>query len=63
MENNIVKENRYLLNYIEKTLVDQEVLSAEDFQIILIHFRSDISNFILIGKDINCGDFMFQGFL
>eukprot|EP00559_Dactyliosolen_fragilissimus_P005116 CAMPEP_0184855630 /NCGR_PEP_ID=MMETSP0580-20130426/806_1 /TAXON_ID=1118495 /ORGANISM="Dactyliosolen fragilissimus" /LENGTH=680 /DNA_ID=CAMNT_0027350185 /DNA_START=94 /DNA_END=2136 /DNA_ORIENTATION=+ len=56
----IVEENRDLLDYLAKTLVEQEVVSAEEFQMMLVQFNAKVADFSVIGQDRNREALPFQ---
>ena len=56
----ILEENRDLLDHLAKALVEQEVVSAEEFQMMLVQFGAKTADFSIIGKDQNREDLPFQ---
>lgn len=57
---NVLTENRPLLDHLAKTLVDQEVVSAEEFQMMLVQFKAQTTEFSIIGEDRNRDKLPFQ---
>jgi len=49
----LLTENRDLLDHLAKTLVEQEVVSAEEFQMMLVEFRAQTKEFGVIGDERN----------
>merc|ERR1712232_92356 len=49
----ILAGNMDLLHHLAKTLVDQEVVSAEEFQMMIVQFNAKISNYGVIGQERN----------
>lgn len=56
----ILTENRALLDELARTLVDQEVVSAEEFQMMLVKFKAQTIEFNVIGDDKNRESLPFQ---
>merc|ERR1712091_312706 len=56
----ILTENRALLDHLAKTLVEQEVVSAEEFQMMLVEFKAKTYEFDVIGEDRNREQLPFQ---
>jgi len=56
----IINENRPLLDHLAKTLVEQEVVSAEEFQMMLVEFNAKVADFDVIGDDLNRDSLPFQ---
>ena len=56
----IIEENKDLLDYLAKTLVEQEVVSAEEFQMMLVQFGSQTADFKIIGEEQNRKELPFQ---
>lgn len=57
---NILNENRPLLDHLAKTLVEQEVVSAEELQLMLVQFNAKVSNFEVVGEERNREKLPFQ---
>merc|ERR1712127_562125 len=57
----ILSQNRPLLEHLAKTLVEQEVVSAEEFQMMLVEFNSKVVPFEVIGEERNRDKLPFQG--
>ena len=56
----IINDNRDLLDHLAKTLVEQEVVSAEEFQMMLVQFNAKVADFAVIGDDKNREALPFQ---
>lgn len=56
----IITENRPLLDHLAKTLVEQEVVSAEEFQMMLVEFNAKVADFDVIGDELNRDSLPFQ---
>uniref|UniRef100_A0A7S1ZKP3 AAA+ ATPase domain-containing protein n=1 Tax=Trieres chinensis TaxID=1514140 RepID=A0A7S1ZKP3_TRICV len=56
----ILLDNRTLLDHLAKTLVEQEVVSAEEFQMMLVEFNAETADFKVIGQDRNREELPFQ---
>ena len=56
----IIEENRDLLDHLAKTLVEQEVVSSEEYQMMLVEFGSKVADFDVIGEDTNRDKLPFQ---
>lgn len=56
----LLEKNRDLLDYLAKTLVDQEVVSAEEFQMMLVQFDAKTIDFNVIGSDSKREELPFQ---
>ena len=56
----ILSQNRPLLEHLAKTLVEQEVVSAEEFQMMLVEFNSKVVPFEVIGEERNRDKLPFQ---
>merc|ERR1712024_391516 len=56
----ILESNRPLLDHLAKTLVEQEVVSAEEFQMMQVEFNSKVSSFEVIGDEKNREQLPFQ---
>merc|ERR1712127_205038 len=57
----ILSENMDLLERLAKTLVEQEVVSAEEFQMMLVEFDAKVVPFEIIGEERNRDKLPFQG--
>jgi len=57
---NILSSNMPLLHHLAKTLVEQEVVSAEEFQMMLVEFDSKVVPFEVIGEERNRDKLPFQ---
>jgi cell division protease FtsH len=56
----ILTENRELLEHVTKTLIEQEVVSAEEFQMMLVEFNAKVIDFKVIGEERNREELPFQ---
>mmetsp|Transcript_16224 Transcript_16224/g.34084 ORF Transcript_16224/g.34084 Transcript_16224/m.34084 type:complete len:676 (-) Transcript_16224:132-2159(-) len=56
----ILSENMDLLHHLAKTLVEQEVVSAEEFQMMLVEFNAKVVPFDVIGNEKNRDKLPFQ---
>jgi len=57
----ILEENRELFEHLTKTLLEQEVVSAEEFQMMLVQFNSKTIDYKLIGEERNREALPFKG--
>merc|ERR1712154_597364 len=57
---NILSNNMDLLEHLAKTLVEQEVVSAEEFQMMLVEFNAKVVPFEIIGAERNRDKLPFQ---
>jgi cell division protease FtsH len=56
----ILTDNRNLLDYLAKTLIDQEVVSAEEFQMMLAEFKVRTIDYQVLGEELNREKLPFQ---
>jgi len=56
----ILTENRELMDHLAKTLVEQEVVTAEEFQYMLVKYRAQTTAFDVIGEERNRDQLPFQ---
>ena len=56
----ILTENRALLDHLARTLVEQEVVSAEEFQMMLVEFKAKTYEFDVIGEGKQRDELPFQ---
>jgi cell division protease FtsH len=56
----ILNENRDLLEHLTKTLMDQEVVSAEEFQMMLVEFKAKTIDYSVLSQDRNRDKLPFQ---
>jgi len=56
----ILEDNKPLLHHLAKTLVEQEVVSAEEFQMMIVEFNSQTADFKVIGEEKNREQLPFQ---
>ena len=56
----ILEDNMPLLHHLAKTLVEQEVVSAEEFQMMIVEFNAQTADFKVIGEEKNREQLPFQ---
>jgi len=56
----VLTENRALLDHLAKTLVEQETVAAEEFQMMLVEFGTKTVDFGVIGEERNREKLPFQ---
>ena len=56
----ILNDNRELLEHLTKTLIDQEVVSAEEFQMMLVEFKAQTIDYAVLGEERNRDRLPFQ---
>jgi len=56
----ILNENRDLLEHLTKVLMEQEVVSAEEFQMMLVEFKARTIDYAIIGEEKNREKLPFQ---
>ena len=56
----ILNDNKDLLNHLAQKLVHQEVVSAEEFQIMLVEFKARTIDYQVLGEDRNRDKLPFQ---
>jgi len=56
----ILTDNKDLLNHLARTLVEQEVVTAEEFQFMLVEYRAQTVAFDIIGEERNRENLPFQ---
>jgi len=56
----VLMDNRPLLDHLAKTLVEQEVVSAEEFQMMLVQFKAQTVDFKVLGEEMNREKLPFQ---
>ena len=56
----VLTENRDLLEHLTKVLMEQEVVSAEEFQMMLVEFKAKTIDYAIIGEDKNREALPFQ---
>uniref|UniRef100_A0A6S9BBK1 AAA+ ATPase domain-containing protein n=1 Tax=Ditylum brightwellii TaxID=49249 RepID=A0A6S9BBK1_9STRA len=56
----ILSDNRPLLDHLAKVLVEQEVVSAEEFQMMIVEFGAKTSSYDIIGEERNREKLPFQ---
>jgi len=57
----ILLENRELLEHLTKVLLEQEVVSAEEFQMMLVQFKAQTIDYKVLGEERNREQLPFQG--
>merc|ERR1719512_651813 len=58
----ILEDNRPLLDHLAVTLVEQEVVSAEEFAMMQVEFDAKVVDFEVIGEELNRDKLPFQSF-
>jgi len=58
----IINDNRPLLDHLALTLCEQEVVSAEEFTMMQVEFKSKVSPFEVAGKEFNREDLPYSSF-
>jgi len=53
-------ENRLLLDHLAKVLVEQEVVSAEEFQMMIVEYGANTFQYDVIGQERNRDKLPFQ---
>jgi len=56
----ILQDNRDLLDHLANVLMDQEVVSAEEFQMMLIQYKAKTIDYKVLGEDRNRDKLPFQ---
>jgi cell division protease FtsH len=56
----VLNDNRALLEHLAGALIDQEVVSAEEFQMMLVEFKAKTIDYKIIGRERNRGKLPFQ---
>jgi cell division protease FtsH len=56
----IISENRDLLEHLKNVLMEQEVVSAEEFQMMLVEFKAKTIDYKILGSDKNREALPFQ---
>merc|ERR1712176_1726285 len=56
----ILLENRPLLDHLAKTLTEQEVVSAEEFQMMLVEYKVQALSYEVLGEEMNREKLPFQ---
>eukprot|EP00526_Cylindrotheca_closterium_P007690 CAMPEP_0113608070 /NCGR_PEP_ID=MMETSP0017_2-20120614/3723_1 /TAXON_ID=2856 /ORGANISM="Cylindrotheca closterium" /LENGTH=670 /DNA_ID=CAMNT_0000516719 /DNA_START=130 /DNA_END=2142 /DNA_ORIENTATION=+ /assembly_acc=CAM_ASM_000147 len=57
----ILDENQDLLEHLTQTLLEQEVVSAEEFQMMLVEFKAQTIDYAILGEEKNREKLPFQG--
>jgi len=56
----ILLDNRNLLEHLTQTLMEQEVVSAEEFQMMLVEFKARTIDYKVLGQEKNREKLPFQ---
>ena len=56
----ILEENNELLEHLTKVLLEQEVVSAEEFQMMLVEFKAKTIDYAIVGEERNREKLPFQ---
>jgi len=56
----VLNENRDLLEHLTEALMEREVVSAEEFQMMLVQFKAHTIDYTLLGEEKNRGELPFQ---
>lgn len=56
----ILQDNSDLLEHLAQTLIDQEVVSAEEFEMMLVQFKASTIDYKIIGEELNRESLPFQ---
>ncbi len=56
----ILTDNRELLEHLTQTLMDQEVVSAEEFQMMLVEYKAQTIDYKVLGEERNREKLPFQ---
>eukprot|EP00816_Leptocylindrus_hargravesii_P004289 CAMPEP_0196811100 /NCGR_PEP_ID=MMETSP1362-20130617/16951_1 /TAXON_ID=163516 /ORGANISM="Leptocylindrus danicus, Strain CCMP1856" /LENGTH=680 /DNA_ID=CAMNT_0042186353 /DNA_START=83 /DNA_END=2125 /DNA_ORIENTATION=- len=56
----VLNDNRALLDHLAKTLLEQETVSAEEFQMMLVQFNAQTVPYEIIGEELNRDKLPFQ---
>jgi len=56
----VLEDNRDLLEHLAQTLMDQEVVSAEEFQMMLVEYKSKTIDYAVLGQERNREKLPFQ---
>ena len=56
----ILNDNRELLDHLAAVLIEQEVVSAEEFQMMLVQFKAKTIDYKVVGQDRNRDKLPFQ---
>mmetsp|Transcript_2464 Transcript_2464/g.5105 ORF Transcript_2464/g.5105 Transcript_2464/m.5105 type:complete len:144 (-) Transcript_2464:35-466(-) len=56
----ILNSNRELLEHLTQTLMEQEVVSAEEFQMMLVEFKARTIDYAIVGQEKNRDKLPFQ---
>ena len=61
-EKKIIEDNRPLLDHLAKILVEQEVVSVEEFAMMRAEFSANVTPFEIIGEEFNRDQMPFNQF-
>ena len=56
----ILETNRDLLEHLKDTLMEQEIVSAEEFQMMLVKFKTHTVDYAVLGEERNREKLPFQ---
>jgi len=56
----VLEDNRDLLEHLTAVLMEQEVVSAEEFQMMLVQFKAKTIDYAIIGEEKNRDSLPFQ---
>jgi len=56
----ILNDNKELLEHLKDMLMEQEVVSAEEFQMMLVQFKSKTIDYAILGEERNREKLPFQ---
>ena len=56
----MLKSNMKLLHHLAKVLVEKEVVSAEEFQMMIVEFKAETVGFDIVGQDRHRDELPFQ---
>ena len=56
----VLNENRDLLEHLTEALLEREVVSAEEFQMMLVQFNAQTINYSVLGEEKNRAELPFQ---
>merc|ERR1719480_94619 len=56
----LITDNRPLLDHLAKTLVEQEVVSAEEYQMMLVEYKVQALSYEVLGEEMNREKLPFQ---
>jgi cell division protease FtsH len=59
----VLTENRALLDHVAQTLLDQENVTAEEFQMMLVEYKVKAIDYAIIGEEVNRESLPYRKFL